>query len=239
MSIINISQTVNELVDEALEVESKKSDEARAGKQKRLSPSSFDVCERKMWFNFQRTPKEKSIAGKIIRRFILGTDQEDHTTDLLRKAGFKISTRNDKGYQHGVFAKDGKFCGFVDGIITENPLDGLLETPCLFEHKIMKDSKFNEMKLKGLKSANEGYFDQVQLYMGSMNYIETLFVAYNTDNSELYTEIVKFDKDYYTKLDEKADKVIEAKDPTELKKDTKWCNWCDYKKTCASYDTEF
>lgn len=225
-----ISFDINCLVDKALEKEIK-SDE---GKPERLSPSMFGSCERQIWFRYKRTKKEKITLGKFIRRFILGSDQELGTVSLLEKAGFIISTKTENGEQHGFNVKDGKFVGYVDGIITYSPLENLVTAPCVFEHKIMKNDKFEAIERKGLKLSNLNYYNQIQLYMGFMDFNETLFVVYNTDTSGLYCEVVQFNKNYFDNLVNLGDKIVNTENPYSLPINPKECFFCDYRATCGS-----
>jgi hypothetical protein len=107
----------------------------------------------------------------------------------------------------------------------------------IWEHKIMKDSKWSEFTKKGLKESNWTYWVQVHTYMGWSSVGNALFTALNTDTSRLAVELVKFDDGVYRVAIDRGRNVVTAPsadamprvslDPADMR-----CKWCPYRKTC-------
>lgn len=180
------------------------------------------------------------FKGKTLRRFRMGHLHEDETAAWLRKAGFELHTHKADGGQFGFYiAKDehgnARIAGHLDGCITAGPVE--LPYPLLWEHKIMKSSKWGDFERKGLKDANPTYYGQVQLYMAYMDLGACLFTALNTDTSELNFELVEFDPGEAQRLSDLGANIVTAATPEELPRVAKDrtnynCKFCDFAPIC-------
>lgn len=186
-----------------------------------------------------RTPHP--FKGKTLRRFRMGHWHEDETAAWLRLAGFDLRTHKPDGGQYGFKTAidketgDPRMAGHIDGVIIDGPI--VLPYPLLWEHKIMKHSKWLECKNDGVKSANPVYYFQMQTYMAYMELKYALFMAADTDTSELLVEqvpLVAADAQWAT---DRGVAVLQAQSPEELpriaRESTSYlCRWCDFKERC-------
>lgn len=185
-----------------------------------------------------------TFKGKTLRRFRMGHLHEDETAAWLRKAGFELHTHRPDGGQYGFhIAKgaDGKarIAGHLDGCIVAGPV--VLPYPLLWEHKVMKSSKWRDFQTKGLRVANPTYYGQVQIYMAYMDLGACLFTALNTDTSELHFELVMFDAGEAQRLSDLGANIVEARVPEELPRVAKDrtnfnCKWCSFVEQCWASD---
>lgn len=221
--------------------------EAEAAQQKPreyLGGSRLGVeCQRALgyeWFN-TKAGISAQFAGKTHRRFRLGHMQEDETARWLRLAGFELYTHKPDGGQFGfATARDPetsepRIKGHLDGCIVAGPL--ALPYPLLWEHKIMKASKWKEYSTKGVAKSHPVYFGQVQTYMAYMDLGHTLFMGWNSDTSEIWPELIPFDPACAQALTDRAVNVLQSASPEELPRITNdrtdfRCRFCDYSGRC-------
>jgi hypothetical protein len=221
-----LSQTLNALVDNALEV-----DNASQPPREYLGASEIgDLCERKLAFKWHKHPAEP-FKGRGIRRFRMGHIHEDETARWLKMAGFKLT-----GEQLGFSLADGKFSGHVDGFITDGPV-GLLPYPVLFEHKIMKSNIWRALTKSNVETEHPKYFGQLQIYMRQFGLTAALFTALNTDTSELHFELVGYDPAKAEVYIDRAQRILSSESPQELPRIGRsefdfLCKFCPYKAAC-------
>lgn len=186
-----------------------------------------------------RTPH--TFPGRIIRRFRVGHWCEDEVAALLRLAGFTLHTERASGVQFGWSTApdpetgEDRMKGHVDGIVRDGPFP--LPYPLLWEHKVMKHSKWTETNRKGVRSVYPVYYSQMQTYMAYMDFTNTLFTAYNSDTSELLVEVIPFNQADAQWATDRAVRVLQAKTPEELPRVTSdpsfyLCKWCPFSDRC-------
>lgn len=236
-----LSDSLNAIINFALEVDNNKQTPREY-----LGGSRVGVeCSRALYYEYKNHPKDvgRDFTGKVIRRFRMGHIHENETADWLRKAGFELLTEKQDGSgQFGFSVGRGKIRGHIDGVITNGPDLGVPYN-VLWEHKIMKNSKFNECQKHGIQKANFTYYAQCQIYMAYMppslgfpvNYV--LFTALNTDTSELYFELVQYNPQMAQMLSDKAVRVVTALSADELPRVSKdpndfRCKFCSYYDSC-------
>lgn len=260
-----LSKAVNKLVDEALEHEAamqeprdylggsrmgheclralgyEHTDNRRAHKQVTILRQFEGGSDDADAFLAKRgTPFE----GKTLRRFRLGHIHEAETVRWLKAAGFTLLTMNEAGRQFGwkiAVADDAKIGGNLDGVFADGPADlgGVkLAYPVLFEHKVMKASKWNEFQKHGAAKSHPVYVAQCQVYMDRMELRQAVICALNTDTSELWSEIIEYDPGEAQRILERGVQVVQAKKPEDLPRvfgatpqDIR-CKWCHWRKEC-------
>ncbi len=186
-----------------------------------------------------RTPH--TFPGRIIRRFRVGHWNEDEVAALLRMAGFTLHTEHASGAQFGWGTApdpetgENRMKGHVDGIVKAGPVP--LPYPLLWEHKVMKHSKWVETDRKGVQKVHPIYYYQMQTYMAYMDFTNTLFTAYDSDTSELLVELVPFNQSDAQWATDRAVRVLQSKTPEELPRCTNdpsfyLCKWCPFSERC-------
>ena len=243
-----LSDQVNALIDAALVDET-----ARQEPRGYLGGSRLGVeCLRQLGYEYfqarenvelfkQLGRQSHPFKGKTLRRFRMGHWHEDETAAWLRMAGFDLRTHKPDGGQFGFETAidketgEPRMAGHIDGAILDGPI--VLPYPLLWEHKVMKHSKWMECKAKGVKEANSVYYYQCQTYMAYMELKYALFMAVDTDTSELLVEqlpLVAADAQWAT---DRGVAVLQAQSPEELpriaKESTDYrCKWCDFSAQC-------
>ena len=191
-----------------------------------------EECSRKLWYGYHRP---STITNpRTLRIFRLGDILETEIVRLLRLAGFEVQDVKEDGSQFGFKMFDGKFAGHTDGFIK-----GIPEAPTkthVAEYKSYNKQRFEALKKDGLRRTAPTYVAQMMVYMGAFELQDALLVAYCKDNSELYTERLKFAQLEYDGLISKAKDIIEREIPArEYPKQTFYkCRWCDYNEECWS-----
>lgn len=187
------------------------------------------------------------FEGKAIRRFRMGHLHEAETVRWLKAAGFDLWTHTKDGRQFGWSlrvpvpehpeAEPLKLGGSIDGVFADGPKDlgGVaLAYPVLFEHKIMKDSKWNEFVKHGAAKSHPVYVAQCQVYMDRMELRQALLVGLNTDTSALHCEVIDYDAGEAQRLLDRGVQVVTAAHPKMLPRvfgatpqdfRCKWCHW--------------
>jgi len=234
------NEEINALIDAALEA-----DNNREKKREYLGGSRLGVeCSRALYYEYNQVPTDDiPFSGKAIRRFRMGHIHEDETAAWLIKAGFDLRTHKADGGQFGFMVANGKIRGHIDGVILSGPPIAGLKYPCLWEHKIMKSSKYKDFKKNGIKKANFVYYGQCQIYMTYMSPVlnmeldTALFTALDTDTSQLGFEVLPHDAGTAQRLSDKGVMIIKAKHedlaPKVARESTDFrCKWCNWKERC-------
>ena len=68
--------------------------------------------------------------------------------------------------------------------------------------------------------------------MGYSGYDRAVFIVMNKDNCELYSERVKFSKEDFAKIEQRARNIIYANEAPQ-KVETTSCDFCGYRQLCA------
>lgn len=182
-------------------------------------------CQRYLWYAYNKF-KAKKIEGRILRLFKLGDIIEAQVRDDFIKAGYNI-TSDQKLVKFDW--EDYSLSGHIDGIID-------LGYPHLWECKSANDRSFKKLiKLGSYKEWNEKYYAQVQFYMLGLDLTDSLVVVYNKNDSSLYCEKIKLDKDYAVKKLQTVFTTISS-DALPLRcchsEDYYEARYCDFKEIC-------
>jgi hypothetical protein len=207
-----------------------------------LGASSLgDPCARKIQYRYMGfdPDEDKGFPGKTLRTFSLGHAIEDLMVMMFRDAGFDLrvsKSMNDE--QFGFSIADGEIRGHIDGVICGGPLN--MPYPMLWECKSANDKKFKEFVNKGVAEANPVYAAQVALYQTYMDLADNpcVFTVLNKNTSEVYIELVPYNKKLAQDVSDKAVLILEASKAEDIlpriaqNEDFYMCKWCEFHKTC-------
>lgn len=182
-----------------------------------------DDCERRLWLQYHKGIRPK-ISPRLKRIFEMGKYIEEKVKDDLVQAGIMVESE-----QVEFLDFDGKFKGHCDGIVT-----GLKESkqPHLLEIKSAGDKSFKKFKEKGVQNHSaygSKYWAQIQCYMGYAKLKNGVFIIENKNTSERCMERVKFDKDIFARVKEKAHRIITSTQPPKgISNRPDWykCRYC-------------
>lgn len=102
----------------------------------------------------------------------------------------------------------------------------------------MNDKNWNETKKHGVFASKFIYYVQVQIYMAYLDLNHCLFTALNKNTSELYIEIIDFDKLVAQTFSDRGVRILKAIEDNKLlprlAKDTTFfkCKACSFYETC-------
>jgi hypothetical protein len=169
------------------------------------------------------------IDGRVIRLFQAGNNIEDQAIKDLRSAGYMI-TNNQKEVTFDYH--DITLRGHIDGIIT-----GLLESskPHLWECKSANDKSFKKLQKAGYEEWNPKYKAQIHVYALGLGLDNILAYVENKNDSSIYTERIKLDKEYAVNLLQDVFEAISKPEPPERKCPSQsWyaAKWCDFAGVC-------
>ena len=200
-----------------------------------------DKCSRKIQYMFLGTEADpgKDFDARTYRIFQFGHELEDSMAGWIRNAGFDLRTMDSNGKQYGFAIAEEKIKGHIDGVICAGPLD--IQYPMLWECKTANEKKFRDFKMKGIK-ANHTYEVQVALYQAYMELTDNpcLFTVINKNTSEIYYELIPFNKALAQEVSDKAVLILEATKANEMlprlaqSRDYFACKFCEFQDSCWS-----
>lgn len=168
-------------------------------------------CSRYVWLTWRWavTPK---WPGRMLRLFDTGKREEPRILEELRGIGAQVWDVNpETGDQWRVSACQGHFGGSLDGVakgLPEAP-----KTPAVLEFKTHSAKSFADLLSKKVQASKPQHYDQMQCYMGLMELKRALYFAVNKDTDDVYVEWVYFDEDYFEKIMEHAQGLIQMTEP--------------------------
>lgn len=210
-------------------------------RRKYIGASSIgDECQRKIQYRYLNYPidPDKEFSARTLRIFELGHLIEDCVAKWLRDAGFDLRTEDANGKQFGFSIADGEIKGHIDGVICGGPVD--MSYPLLWESKSANDKKFQSFVRHGVAKANPIYATQVALYQAYMDLTENpaLFTVLNKNTSEIYIELIPFDRARAQEASDRAVNILTAAKANDIlpriaqSKDFYLCKFCEYQQTC-------
>jgi hypothetical protein len=189
-------------------------------------------CERYLWLTF-RWARKANFSGRMLRLFATGQLEEARIVADLRAIGVQVYDLDSDGKQWRVNDIGGHFGGSMDAAVI-----GLPEAPKTWhvaEFKTHNRKSFEDLAKRRVQAAKPQHYAQMQVYMGLTHMDRAVYVAVNKDNDELYIERVEFDPAEFTRLTERAERVIGAAEPPlRISADPSWweCKMCDYAALC-------
>lgn len=187
-------------------------------------------CERMLWLEFRYVVR-KEWEGRMLRLFETGRQEEANMVRNLKDAGITVEFTGEDQMEldFGAFIKS-----HPDGLITSG-VPGAEKTKHNWENKTMNKAQFEKLEKEGCKAAKKEHYDQQQLEMlGSKKYLgyqvdRSLYTVLCKDNSKIYAERIKFDKEYAEKLLEHGKRItLSERIPPKLSEDPNWfaCKGC-------------
>ena len=201
-----------------------------------------ESCSRKIQYRYLGTESDegRDFTANTLRIFQFGHEIEDSVADWLKNANFDLRTEDKNGEQFGFSIADGEIKGHIDGVICGGPVN--MGYPCLWENKSANDKKFREFMMKGVARTNQVYAAQIALYQAYMNLTEhpCLFTVLNKNTSQIYYELVPFNKSLAQEMSDKAVNILDATKAKETlprvaySRDFFDCKWCEFQDRCWS-----
>ena len=185
-------------------------------------------CDMFLWLKYHGHI-EASPQGRILRLFELGNKVEDIVVADLEKVGYTVTDQQESViFNWG----DVKLTGHTDGRIS-----GLKESSKqhLLEIKSCNQKRFVSLKKDGYCKWSETYKFQIMAYMLGLELDRCLVVVYNKNDSNLYTERIKLDKQWIINKLEHVFEVISRDTPPDgLCPNASWwkSKLCNYRERC-------
>jgi CRISPR/Cas system-associated exonuclease Cas4 (RecB family) len=186
-----------------------------------ITGSRWHACSRRMWFQFRHV-KAPTFKQETLRTFRIGHALEDLLCEWL---GREVHMREAK-----LLNRWGRTLGLIDGMFKDG------EEFFLLENKTANDKRWKEMAKKGI---DRNYLAQVQLYMHSSDQLsrhgnkltKCLFVVFNKNTSEIFTEVVDYEPVFAQAEYDRIHDVMASESVPYADNDVH-CNWCDYRSFC-------
>lgn len=184
-------------------------------------------CDRALWYEYHQPIANDN--PRVERIFHLGHLLESYVVSLLKFSGYELWVEQDDGSQFGF--TDEEIAGHYDGVIMID------NTPHLLEIKSASKKRFDEMAKLGVKMSDPTYYIQMQVYMKYAELDKACYVAFNKDNSEIYSEIVDYNAMEANHAVNRGKEIARAKVEPERKYKTSAffkCKFCNYREVCWS-----
>ena len=178
-------------------------------------------CPRWLWYAHHSAPS-KPVDGRIIRLFRTGNIIEDAIISDLESIGIEVT---DRQREVEIVNGDIVLKGHIDGIVSGQ----------LLEIKSASEKYFKQLLKVGYEKWNPKYKAQAHVYMVLCDLEECMVVVENKNDSNLYIETLKLDRDYVTKLLIDVFAAITLPEPPErICPDVSWyeSKCCKYQEVC-------
>ena len=178
-------------------------------------------CPRWLWYAHHNTPS-KPVEGRIIRLFRTGNIIEDAIISDLESIGIEVT---DRQREVEIVNSNIRLVGHIDGIAAGQ----------LLEIKSASEKYFKQLLKVGYEKWNPKYKAQAHVYMVLCDLEECMVVVENKNDSNLYIETLKLDRDYVTKLLIDVFAAITLPEPPErICPDVSWyeSKCCKYQEVC-------
>jgi len=178
-------------------------------------------CDRWIWLSFRWAVREK-FSGRMMRLFRRGHLEEAQIMKDLDMIGVEFSKRQ-------AYVNFGSHVsGSADAII-ERGVPEASETRHIAEFKTHNKKSFDALERDGVQRAKPQHWAQMQVYMHGTFIDRALYVAVCKDDDRIYTERVKYDKDFAEKLVERGKRLaLDERMPPPISTDPSWfeCKFC-------------
>ena len=179
-------------------------------------------CERSIWYSFRWCVKP-SFDGRMLRLFDTGKLAEERIFSELEGIGIKVFHKQKELRVFHCFG--GSVDAFGRGF-SESIGDHIIEV------KTHSQKSFDDLVRNGVKESKPDHYAQMTVYMGAGVVSRAYYMAINKNTDEIYSERIKFDKDFYNFLVEKARRIIDSPTPC-MKTESFKCKFCDYSEVCG------
>ena len=169
---------------------------------------------------------ESTIDMRVNRLFNIGHNSEDMMiADLATQGIITLEAQKE------IVGFSGHWKGHIDGIAKQPG-----EKDRLIEFKTCNAKSFKDLKAKGVEASKPVHYAQMQMYMGGLDLEQSIYMAYNKNDSEYHIEFVDYDEDAHKELKEKAEEIVLSPEllPRIGTNSPTWfeCKYCDARKTC-------
>lgn len=180
-----------------------------------------------------------STGARMHRLWQRGHREEDQFIHYLRSTGWKVYDRDTRSVKedgtHPQFRIDGykgHFGGSLDAVGV--PPEKYSCGPMLLEFKTAAHKTFLQVKLHGVKKANDKHYSQMCLYGAHYKLSHALYMCVDKDTDELHIEVVELDHSRAGALHALASSIIDMTAPPEraFKKPNFVCKMCNHKAVC-------
>lgn len=172
-----------------------------------------EECDRLLWYTFRGLAREE-VDGRLHRLFETGDVEEGRFVRELRAIGCEVlEVDPETGEQIEVTYLGGHVSGHLDAAVL-----GVPEAPKTWhvgEFKTHKDKLFAKLEREGVQGSNPKHWVQMQVYMGLTGMTRALYLAKNKDTDHLYAERVRFDREAFNRLMERARRIVTSIHPPE------------------------
>ena len=178
-------------------------------------------CPRWLWYAHHNTPS-KPVEGRIIRLFRTGNIIEDAIISDLESIDIEVT---DRQREVEIVNGDIVLRGHIDGIVSGQ----------LLEIKSTNEKYFKQLLKVGYEKWNPKYKAQAHVYMVLCDLEECMVIVENKNDSNLYIETQKLDRDYVTKLLIDVFAAITPDTPPDrMCPDISWyeSKYCKYQEFC-------
>jgi len=186
-------------------------------------------CEAALAFSLRGFP-DVTPDPQLQRIFNIGSQIEDVVVKDLRKRAKIPVMETDPltGKQFNYQQLGGHVRCNLDGLI-EMP-DGRLRN---LEIKSMNDNSWTKFVEKGVRYSHPHYYDQMQMQMAMSKTADSLFIAYNKNNSKYHAEIVPYDEIEWAFLRTRIETALLNKARRIAEDETDWrCRGCFKRDNC-------
>lgn len=185
-------------------------------------------CPKYLWLK-HHGHKEPAPFGRVLRLFELGNVVEDLVVADLLKAGYTVTDQQEPvefNWSETILTghTDGRITGFKESSKTH-----------LLEIKSCNNKRFKLLKKDGYSKWSETYYAQIQFYMLGINLDRCLVVVYNKNDSSLYTERIKLDKEWAVNKLEYVFRIItQNNSPDGICPNATWwkSRFCGFREVC-------
>lgn len=169
---------------------------------------------------------ESTIDKRVNRLFGIGHSSEDMMIADLASQGIIVLEA-----QKQIIGFSGHWKGHIDGIAKQSGQEDKL-----VEFKTHNAKSFKDVQTKGVQVSKPVHYAQMQMYMGGLNLKESIYMAYNKNDSTYHIEFIEYDKIEHKELQAKAEEIVLSPDllPRIGTNSSTWfeCKFCDARKTC-------
>lgn len=183
-------------------------------------------CDRWLWLSFRWAVIDRP-AGRLLRLFKRGHDEEQNAIKYLRMVGYKVAdTQKTVDFRSHV-------SGSIDGTVIGLKDDELRKY--LLEVKTHNQKSFNELEKKGVKDAKPLHYIQMQVYMHGLGLDRALYYAVCKNDDRLWTERVMYDRDTAVQAVERGQRIAMSQrmvEPLSGNPDYYICKMCPANTFC-------
>lgn len=200
-----------------------------------LGPSSLGTdCDRALWYEFRWATLPEKFAGRMLRLFETGHNEEARMVRNLKAVGIHVRDFDPAtGKQWTVEFLGGHVKGHTDGVAHGFP-EAPMKTHVL-ECKTHNEKSFRELVSKGVKAAKPGHYRQMMAYMHFGGWDRAFYLAQNKNTDELYAERVNYDPVEGSQIALRMERIVTAQEPpTRIsdKPDFFQCKFCAKADVC-------